>query len=214
MNFSGRPATWSTISGRSMRSCFSTSMTRSPCLWNLLSTALTSDDFPVPRAPVRSVLLAVRPSTNCRVFCSISAFWLSTPCRSDRRMRCTFATGWMYPPRALLRHRNAMLALQSTGREAGGSSFSLRSSRASPFVISFSSSDMRSLGPVLGVDGNVFVREVAGPHRGRGLAAVEHDAHSDLALRHRALAVFLAVRGRAPSGIRDLHVVQVQLDAA
>src|SRR5262249_32178007 len=72
----------------------------------------------------------------------------------------------------------------------------------------------RSLGPVLGVDGNVFVREVAGPHRGRGLAAVEHDAHSDLALRHRALAVFLAVRGRAPSGIRDLHVVQVQLDAA
>src|SRR5262245_11360362 len=101
-----------------------------------------------------------------------------------------------------------MLACQSTGRDAGGSNFSIRSRSASPLLISFSSSDMRSLGPVLGVDGNVFVRQIAGPHRGRGPAAVEHDAHRDLALRHRALAVVLAVSGRAPSGIRDLHVVE------
>jgi hypothetical protein len=44
-----------------------------------LSTAFTKEDFPVPRAPVMSALLAVRPSTNWRVFCSISAFCSSTP---------------------------------------------------------------------------------------------------------------------------------------
>src|SRR5215467_8293219 len=213
MNFSGRFATWSTISGRSRRSCFSTSMTRRPCLWNLLSTAFTSDDFPVPRAPVMSALFAVRPSTNWSVFCSISAFWLSTPWRSDRRMRCTFAIGWMYPPRAPLRQRNAMLASQSTGRDAGGTRFSTRSSSASPRLISFSSSDMRFSGPVLGVDGNVFVRQVAGPHRRLRPAAVEHHAHRDLALRHDALAVLLAVARRAPARARHLHFVQVQLDA-
>src|SRR5262245_59161147 len=112
-------------------------------------------------------------------------------------MRCTFAIGWMYPPRGLLRQRNAMLASQSTARDAAGSSVSTRSSSASPRLISFSSSDMRS-GPVLGVDGNVFVRQVAGPHRGRGPPAIEHHAHRDLALRHHALCVLLAVVGPGP----------------
>src|SRR5262245_56673668 len=106
-----------------------------------------------------------------------------------------------------------MLASQSTGRDAGGSSFSMRSSSASPLLISLSSSDMRS-GPVLGVDGNVFVRQVAGPHGRRGLAAFEHDADRDLALAHHALAVFLAVARGATAGLRHLHVVQVQIDAA
>src|SRR5882672_11619962 len=212
MNRSGRAATWSTISGRSMRSCFSTSIRRRPSRWNLSSTAFTSDDFPVPRAPVMSALFAVRPSTNWRVFCSISAFWLSTPWRSERRMWCTFATGWMYPPREVLRQRKAMLACQSTGRDAG-SSVSTRSSSASPRLISFSSSDMRSLGPVLGVDGNVFVREIAGPHGGRGGAALEHHANRDLALSHHPLSVLLAISGSAAALLRNLDVVEVQLDA-
>ena len=39
----------------------------------LLSSAFTSDDLPVPRAPVSSTLFAGRPCTNWRVFCSTSA---------------------------------------------------------------------------------------------------------------------------------------------
>src|SRR5206468_12789962 len=45
--------------------------------------------------------------SNWRVFCSISAFWLWTPCRSDRRIRCRFATGWMKPRRDVLRDRKS-----------------------------------------------------------------------------------------------------------
>src|SRR5258705_505425 len=212
MNFSGRAATWSTISGRSMRLCFSTSMRRSPWRWNLLSTAFTSEDFPVPRAPVMSALLAVRPSTNWRVFCSISVFLLSAPWGAESRMRWTVATRWMSPPREVLRQRKAMLACQSTGRDAG-SSVSTRSSSASPRLISFSSSDMRSLGPVLGVDGNVFVRQIAGPHGGRGGAAFKHHANRDLALTHHPLPVLLAISGSAAALLRDLDVVEIQLDA-
>src|SRR5712671_540510 len=217
MNRSGRPATWSTISGRSTRSCFSTSIRRRPCRWNLSSTALTREDFPVPRAPVRSALLAVRPSTNWRVFCSISAFWLSTPWRSESRMRCRFVTGWIKPWREVLRQRKAILACQSTGRDAGGSSVSTRSSRASPRLISRSSSDMAPspvLGPVCRVDSNVIVRQIAGPHRGRRKPAVEHDANRDLAFCHYALSVLFTIRRGAAPVLRHQHLVEVQLDAA
>src|SRR5262249_35518996 len=69
------------------------------------------------------------------------------------------------------------------------------------------------LGSVIGVDGNVFVGQVAGPHARRGLAPSEHDATRNLALLHRALPVPLAVAGGAPAPRRYLHVVEIQLDA-
>src|SRR5882672_2575362 len=131
-------------------------------------------------------------------------------------MRCRFVTGWIKPPREVLRQRKAILAFQSTGRDAGGSSVSTRSSSASPRLISRSSSDdIRSprLGPVLGVDGNVFVRQIAGPHGGRGGTALQHHANRDLALSHHPLPVLLAISGSAAALLRDLDVVEVQLDA-
>src|SRR5437879_4887024 len=128
-------------------------------------------------------------------------------------MRCTFATGWMYPPREVLRHRKAMLACQSTWRGAGGSSVSTRSSSASPRLISLSRSDMRPLGPILGVDGNVFVRQIAGPDGGQGGAALQYHTNRNLALSHHPLPVLLAVARRAAALLRDLDVVEIQLDA-
>ena len=47
----------------------------------LFSSALTSDDLPVPRAPVSSTLLAGSPRTNCRVFCSTRSL-LAGRCRT------------------------------------------------------------------------------------------------------------------------------------
>src|SRR6266853_3635457 len=198
-----------------MRSCFSTSIRRRLWRWNLSSTALTSEDFPVPRAPVRSALLAVRPSTNWRVFCSISAFWLSTPWRSESRMRCRFVTGWINPWREVLRQRKATPACQSTGRDADGSSVSTRSRSASPRLISRSISDIGApLGPVSRVDSNVIARQIAGPHRGRRQPAVEHDAYRDLAFRNDPLSVLFTVGRGATAVLRHQHLVQVQLDAA
>src|SRR5689334_11617644 len=125
-------------------------------------------------------------------------------------MRWTFAIGWMKRPREVLRQRKAMLALQSTGRDAGGSRVSTRSSSASPRLTSFSSSDIRypALGTVLGVDGNVFVRQVAGPDGGRGSPALEHHADRNLALPHHPLSVLLAVPGGARALPCDLHLVE------
>src|SRR5689334_1443313 len=127
-------------------------------------------------------------------------------------MRCKFVTGWIKPPRGVLRHRNAMLAFQSTGRATRGSNVSTRSSNASPRLISFSSSDMRPLGPVLRVDGNVFVGQIAGPHGGRRGAAVEHDADGELAFFHDALSLFLAVTGGTSSLPCDPHLVEEHFD--
>src|SRR6266480_7642100 len=114
----------------------------------------------------------------------------------------------MKPRREVLRQRKAMLACQSTGRDAGGSNVSTRSSNASPRLISRSSSDT-VLGPVLGVDGNVIVRQVAGPHRRGYKPAVEHDANRDLALCHDALSVLLAISRGAASIFRHQHLVEV-----
>src|SRR6266581_83226 len=143
------------------------------------------------------------------------------PWRSERRMRWMFVTGWMKPAREVLRQRKAVLACQSTGRDAGGNRPSTRSNSASPRLISRSSSDigppvpeMHPLGPVFGVDSNVIVRQVAGPHRVRRGTAVEHDAHSDLAFLHHPLSVLLSITRGAPPFLRYEHVVKVQLDAA
>ena len=115
------PATWSTMSGRSTRSCFSTSIRRRPCSAYLLSSALTSDDLPVPRAPVSSTLLAGLPSTNWRVFCSTSSSARRCPQVGELDAvhvahRLQLAAARHGAP--ALRQRNAMLAFQSVGAAA------------------------------------------------------------------------------------------------
>ncbi len=67
---------------------------------------------------------------------------------------------------------------------------------------------------VVGVDLDVVVAQVAGPDRGRGGAAVQVDAHGDLALLHHALPVFLAVVGVAAAPGGDVHIVQSDREAA
>ena len=86
---------------------------------NWFRQALISDDLPVPRAPVSSTLLAGRPATNCRVFCSICCF-LRVDLLQVRQARC----GAMCAPAAdsrgrlprCLRQRKAMPAFQSGAR--------------------------------------------------------------------------------------------------
>src|SRR3990167_5289978 len=46
---------------------------------------------------------------------------------------------------------------------------------------------------VVGVDTDVVVRQVAGPHRGGRLATMQQHTHRDFTLLHHALAVGLAV---------------------
>src|SRR5258708_32189726 len=77
-----------------------------------------------------------------------------------------FVPGWIKPVREGLRQRKAILACQSTGRDAGGSSVSPRSSRATPRLISRSSSDMAPSpvqGPVCRVDINVTLLQDTDP---------------------------------------------------
>src|SRR5690242_15879765 len=126
-----RPATRSTMSGRSTRSRLSTSIRRSPFAANSFSAAFTSELLPVPRAPVSSTLLAGRPATNCWVFSRRRFFCSSMSCRSEKRMLCGCFTASRYPPRAFLRQRNAVEAFQSGAALAGGSSRSSRAARSS-----------------------------------------------------------------------------------
>src|SRR6185503_13919999 len=193
---SGRPATWSTIIGRSTRSFFSTSIRRRPCLAYLLSRPFTIEDLPVPRAPVSSTLLAGLPSMNWRVFCSTRSICLSMPRRSESLMRCTCRTGCSQPAVALpppaprrpaLRQRKAMLAFQSVAGGGGGSSCSRRCRICSSSLLTLRSRT------VLGVDFHVVERKVASPDGRVGLAAVEHHAHGELGLAHRRDAQLVAV---------------------
>ena len=95
----------------------------------LLSRPLTIDDLPVPRAPVRSTLLAGLPSRNCFVFCSTLAICSSMPRRSASLILCTWRTGCSQPAaprRPALRQRKATLAFQSVVGGGGGSSCSSR----------------------------------------------------------------------------------------
>ena len=55
-NFSGRPATTSTMSGRSVRSALSTSIRRRPCEAKACRQARISEDLPVPRAGEQHVV--------------------------------------------------------------------------------------------------------------------------------------------------------------
>jgi hypothetical protein len=97
MNFSGREATTSTMSGRSTMSALSTSIRRRPCDAYSFRQALMSEDLPVPRAPVSSTLLAVAPCTNCSVLRWIFSFWASISFRSSSRICATWRTGSSTP---------------------------------------------------------------------------------------------------------------------
>src|SRR6185503_19528352 len=206
---SGRPATWSTIIGRSTRSFFSTSIRRSPCFEYLLSSPFTSDDLPVPRAPVSSTLFAGLPSMNWRVFCSTRSICLSMPRRSESLIRCTWRTGCSQPEaprRPALRQRKAMLAFQSVAGGGGGRSCSSR------FRICSSSLLTLRLRSVLGVDSHVIEREVASPHRRVGLAAVEHHAHGEFGLAHCGYPLLVPIGGMASTILRHQHLIKVEVD--
>src|SRR3954464_10697923 len=210
MKRSLRPATWSTICGRSTRSFFSTSIRRSACLLYLLRSPFTIDDLPVPRAPVRSTLFAGRPSRNWRVFCSTRSICFSMPRRSARRMRCTWRTGCRYPaaPRRLLaRQRKAMLAVQSVGTLGRGriSASRCRISSRSLFTADASR-------PIFRIDFHVVEREVAGPHGGTRLPPVQEHANAELRLLHRRDSVCLAIGRIAGTRNRNPHGVDVELD--
>ena len=112
MKCSGRAATSATIWPRSGRWLLSTSITRRPRPAYSASSALISDDLPVPRAPVSSTLLAGRPARNCSVLRTISAFWRSMSFRSARRTVCG---AWMASSQPLrpARHQRKAGAVQS-----------------------------------------------------------------------------------------------------
>src|SRR5690606_2488830 len=69
------------------------------------------------------------------------------------------------------------------------------------------------LRPVVGVDADVVVREIAGVDRFAGLAAAQRDAHGDFGFFHDPLAVFFAVVGVALAAAGDQHVAQPEADA-
>src|SRR5882672_1337105 len=201
----------STISARSTRSCFSTSINRRPLEAYLLSSALIREDLPVPRAPVSSTLLAGSPSTNCRVFCSTRSFWASMPWRSRSAMRCTFRTGSIWPLPLFLRQRKAVEAFQSVGGASCGNSRSSRASTASACLIIFAASFMLILRTIFSIDRHIIVRQIASPYRRRCRAPVERNPHRDLGLLHHARAVRLAVVGAAAAVLRHQHVIEIEI---
>src|SRR5688572_23249627 len=199
------------MSGRSTSSCFSTSISRKPLGAYLASSALMREDLPVPRAPVSSTLLAGWPSTNCRVFCSTSAFWESMPCRSRSAMRCTCLTGSIRPLPFFLRQRNAIDASQSGSGASAGSSRSSRETSPSACSISLVASLMLILRTILRVDRHIIVRQVASPYRRRRRAAVEDDPHRDFGLFHDPRPVGLPVVGAASAVFHDQHILEIEV---
>src|SRR5436190_14006530 len=206
---STREAMRSTICGRSTRSFFSTSMRRRPCLLYLSSRPFTIDDLPVPRAPVRSTLLAGLPSMNCRVFCSTRSICRSMPRRSESRIRCTSRTGGSQPGaprRPLERERYATLAAQSVGAGGPGRSCSRRSRIFTSSLLTRSGS-----GPVFGVDFHVVEGKVASPERGGRLAAIHHRAHREFRFFHCRHTLLLAICGMAAAPRGNEHVVEIKI---
>jgi hypothetical protein len=81
----------------------STSIRRSPRGANSLRTALISELFPVPRAPVSSTLFARWPAMNCAVLRSRRSFWGSTSTSESSRIDATWRTGSTTPDAPRLR---------------------------------------------------------------------------------------------------------------
>src|SRR5512146_3305772 len=92
------------------------------------------------------------------------------------------------PRRAAVRVRSSSLVMAGRGAMKGAHPSSAAARPASDELGGRCAAPTRS-GPVVGVDADVVVREVAGPHGGAGGAAVQVDAHGDLASLHHALAV-------------------------
>ena len=158
------------MSGRSTRSPLSTSISRRPFAAYLTSIALTSDDLPVPREPVSSTLFAGKPATNWRVFASIDALLLvdrrpgrrggsradaATACRDTRARRaCASETRAHASSRdrggGARQQRLDALEHRLGARERARQRFAFWLAQLSAAVV--------------GVDADVFVREIAGPH--------------------------------------------------
>src|SRR5262245_50807489 len=88
-------------------------------------TALTSDDFPMPRAPQRSALLAGRPRAKRSVFSTSTSRMRSMPLSSDISTRLTLATGTSLRPSGCQENASA-----AANRGAGAASGASRSSAA------------------------------------------------------------------------------------
>src|SRR5690606_27541767 len=105
--------------------------------------------------------------------CSILSFW---PATTRYCLPPVFMTAYM----GLSCKNNFGLICQAKNHSKSGACASRRGS-----------------GPVVGVDADVLVGEVAGIDGVADLAASERDAHGDLGLLHDALAVFLGIGGMA-----------------
>ena len=133
MNFSGRGSSSTKSTGRVAKSCLSTSIRRRPCSAYSCSSALTSDDLPVPRAPVSKTLLAARPARNCSVLRTSCRIWVSMAARRFSGKVCGRGRLCKMPRLPAFCQRKAMLAAQSGARSSGGSSASKRLSTDKAF---------------------------------------------------------------------------------
>src|SRR5690606_5464099 len=199
---------------RSTRSSLSTSISRIPCGAYSFSSALISEDLPVPREPVSSTLFAGRRCTNWRVLRSIARFCSSTCFRSSSRIGATCRTGCSpaCTPKAVGRRRQRQaIAASQSGAGAEPNSCSKRpssdSARSTTRASAAGSTPARGSGSVVGIDRHVVVREIAGPDRRRCASAPQHDPHVDLGLLHHPLAVLLAILRVPPAARRHVHVV-------
>ncbi len=203
----------SAISGRSVKSALSTSMSRRPLLPYLASIALTSDDLPVPRDPGEQHVVGGKAGDE--LACVLVDRMLLIV---DRDELVEADEGADAGPPAGTRGRSACasarrLTLAQLGSATGGGSMaSTRSSTASARAISALKS-LLTLRTVIGVDRDVIVREVARPDRGRGVAAAECDANADLVLLHHALAIFFAITRGTAAVVNDQHVVEPERNA-
>ena len=163
---------------------------------NGFGAQLAQADAPKP-PPVSNTLFAGRPATNCAVFRSMIFFCSSMPRRSFSAIRCGWATACNLPPLALRRQRKAVALSHSGGvGSAGASNCSKRASTASARCNKAVSAS------VFGIDFDVIVREVAGPNRGRGLAAIQNHSGGDFRSLHFSftLGLFIAFGASAVFG--------------
>ena len=123
-----------------------------PAVAYLLSSPLTIEDLPVPRAPVSSTLLAGLPSTNWRVFCSTAAICASMPLQVGE-LDAVHVAHRLQPAAALRRARRPAAPAEGDARRSS------RSARRRPAAASWSSrcedacsSVLRLISAVLGVD--------------------------------------------------------------
>ena len=119
-------------------------------------TALTSDDFPMPRAPQRSALLAGRPRAKRSVFSTSTSRMRSMPLSSDISTRLTLATGASLRPSGCQENASAA-ANRGAAATSGASRSSAAAIRSSVGCEGADSPDIRGWAGVLeGAFGRVW----------------------------------------------------------